>query len=165
MYDVPDEFQEEMERIQSGYRAENTEKGIIEEYLEEKKEVCLLQIWCEAFHHKLSDKFTANDKNKIVKILSELPNWELFEGAKDHRKDFKNIISGKDYLGNLTYVNYGKQKAWVYVEPKEQENGNNYLDPSLKPKVEKGEQLTYEDFGKTLHKLNQLGIPVEVKEE
>ena len=160
MYDVPMEFQEEMERIQSGYRAENTEKGIIEEYLQGRKEVCLLQIWCEAFHHKLVDKFTANDKNKIVKILSDLPNWQLFDGAKDHRKDFKNIATGRDYQGNPTYANYGKQKAWVYVEPEEPEKGNDYLAPSLQEKVKNGEQLTTEDFNKMFP-----GIDVSVFEE
>lgn len=152
LYDVPPEFQEEMERIQSGYRAEDTDKGIIEDYLQDKKMVCLLQIWREAFEHKKNERFTSNDKNKIVKVLSELPNWQLFDGAKDHRKEFKNVVVGKDYQGNPIYANYGKQKAWVYVEPQEPENGNDWVDLLLKEKVKNGEQLTHEDYTKAANK-------------
>lgn len=126
LYDIPEEFQEEMEQIQAGYRAENTEKGIVEAYLNkiaenrDKKEVCLLQIWCEAFNHKISDKFLPTDKNRIVKVLNDLPNWVLFDGAKDHRKVFDNIYLGTDYSGNPIYVSYGKQKAWVWKETEEE---------------------------------------------
>lgn len=119
MYDVPNEFQEEMEKIQSSYRSENTEKGIIEEYLLDKEEICLLQIWCEAFKHTIKDNFSSKDKNKIVTVLTEMPEWQLYDGAKDNRKQFNNIIVGKDYQGNPIYANYGKQKAWVRVEPAE----------------------------------------------
>lgn len=120
LYDVPDEFQEEMEQIQSGYRSENTERGIIESYLSNKKEVCLLQIWCEAFKHKISDRFTQSDKNKIVKVLNDLPNWKLFEGSKDHRKNFTDVHVGFDYAGSAITVDYGKQKAWVWFETEEE---------------------------------------------
>lgn len=155
LYDVPEEFKEEMEKIQSNYRAENTEKGVIEEYLSNKKEVCLLQIWCEAFNHKLSDKFLATDKNKIVKVLSEMPNWKLFEGSKDHRKNFDHVIIGHDYSGNNIYANYGKQKAWVWYETEEEieakkkqqlENKQNSATKVLNNLLNKS--LEYKDYYK-----------------
>lgn len=179
MYDVPDEFQEEMEKIQSGYRAENTEKGIIEEYLQGKTKVCLLQIWCEAFKHKISDKFSAADKNKIVKVLDSLPNWDLFDGAKDHRTEFKNIITGIDYQGNPTLANYGKQKAWVWHETEKdiKKRQEEELQKSQQANADMinmitGQNKTHEDYYtpvsspvSTIDDLKQIGIEVNEKEE
>ena len=156
MYDVPSEFLEEMEDIQSNYRAENTDRGIIERYLQDKKEVCSIQIWCEAFNHKLSDRFSANDKNKIIKVLNDLPNWKVYDGNKDGRKVFDNIIVGKDRDGYPIYVNYGKQKAWVWFETEEDiqkriEEQEKEKHQEAKDVINKilGQNKEYEDyFGK-----------------
>lgn len=151
LYDVPIEFQEEMEQIQSGYRSENTERGVIESYLSNKKEVCLLQIWCEAFKHKISDKFTQSDKNKIVKVLNDLPNWKLFEGSKDHRKNFKDINVGFDNYGNAVTVDYGKQKAWIWYETEE----------DIRKKQEEVLKKEQERITENINKINDTNIKNE----
>ena len=74
-----------------------------------------------------------------------MKNWKLYDGNEQHKKR----ISGKEYdkyTDSYKDISYGVQKAWVYVEPKEPENGNDYVSPSLQEKVKNGEQCDISDF-------------------
>lgn len=120
LYDVPSEFQDEMIKIQSNHKSEDEDSGIIESYLENQpigSEVCIKMVWCEAFKHPFKDKVLPPVKNKIVSILNNSLEWKEYDGSKDGRKDFKDIQLGFDYKDNPEYVNYGKQKCWVKVQP------------------------------------------------
>lgn len=149
---VPKEFEDKLKNVQTKYFVEDSDEGIIEEFLDGKKETCLLQIWKEALGHtQPRDKASRADKERITNILCKMPNWQLYDGNEQHKKR----ISGQEYdrfKEIYKEISYGPQKAWVYVEPQEPENGNDYVDPSLKKKIDRGEQLTYEDYDKAFDK-------------
>ena len=67
--------------------------GLIEGYLENKNETCVLDIWVNAFGYQFS-KPTKKDSNEIALILQSLGDWQ--------RLDKPKRISG-----------FGLQKVWV----------------------------------------------------
>lgn len=143
---VPKELEDKLKDIQTKYYVEDSDEGLIQEFLEGRKETCLLQIWKEALSHtQPRDKATRGDKERITNILRNIPNWELYDGNEQHKKRISGFEYDK-YSDNYKEVSYGVQKAWVYVEPKEPENGNNYLDPCLKEKILNGKQVEIKDF-------------------
>ena len=143
---IPEKFEQEFKNIQTRHYYEDTDVGFIEEFLENKKETCFEQIWREALNHtQPKDKATRADKERITNILLNMKNWKLYDGNEQHKKR----ISGKEYdkyTDSYKDISYGVQKAWVYVEPKEPENGNDYVSPSLQEKVKNGEQCDISDF-------------------
>jgi len=115
---VPDKFKEEFENIQNRYYIEDPDVGLIEEFLEGKKETCFEQIWREALGHVAArDKASRADKERITNILLNMKNWKLYDGNAQHKKR----ISGKKLVYGDVYqtVSYGVQKAWVWYETEE----------------------------------------------
>lgn len=100
-------------------------------------------------------------ENKNFPVKKTLKDWA--------QKGYVELGSDGKYNIRTTIKELGGGRTnFVKILPRKEENkienGNDCLDPRLKEKVKNGEQLTYEDFGKTLNKLNQLGIPMIFKE-
>lgn len=115
---IPKEFENDFENIQSRYFIEDPDVGFIEDFLENKKETCLEQLWREALKHtNPRDKMTKSDKERITNILVNMKNWKLYDGNEQHKKR----ISGHRLLYDNTWeeISYGVQKAWVWYETEE----------------------------------------------
>lgn len=67
--------------------------GMIESYLEDKSEVCILELWREALQNSIYSKPTKKDSNEIALILQSFPDWEKADLPK-------------------RFVDYGLQKYW-----------------------------------------------------
>ena len=75
-------------------------EGLIEEYLKDKHEVCILELWKNALGNDYS-KPTKKDSNEIALILQGMPGWKKAEKSKR--------VHG-----------FGIQKCWIR-KPKEDE--------------------------------------------
>lgn len=116
---IPKEFENDFENIQSRYYVEDTDVGFIEDYLANKKETCLEQLWREALNHvNPRDKASRADKERITNILVNMKNWKLYDGNSQHKKRISGSRVGND--GFYQDINYGVQKAWVWCESEEE---------------------------------------------
>ena len=175
---IPPQFEEEFDNIQSRHFIEDTDIGYIEEFLEDKKETCLEQIWREALKHTMpKDTPTKTDKQRITNILINMKNWKLYEGNAQHKKR----ISGRKLLYGDTYeeISYGVQKAWVWHETEEdiKKRQEEELQKSQQANADMinmitGQNKTHEDYYtpvnnpvSTIDDLKQIGIEVNEKEE
>lgn len=164
---VPEEFAEEFENIQSRHYYEDTDLGYIEDFLENKTETCLEQIWREALNHiKPNDKPSKIDKERITNILISL-NWKLYNGNSQHKKRISGIIND-NYVQRK--INYGSQKAWI------KEKTQNDILKEQKNKIEKqqqrnadninlitGQNKSYSDYYSpigTINDLENLDLPI-----
>lgn len=87
---------EQAKAVEDDYRV-----GLIEGYLEDKNETCVLDIWVNAFGNQFS-KPTKKDSNEIALILQQLGNWQRSEKPKR--------ING-----------LGLQKVWVRIDKEKAE--------------------------------------------
>lgn len=71
--------------------------GLIEAYLEDKNEVCLLEIWQKALDNGQSSKPSKKDSNDLALIVQALGNWERAKNPK-------------------RFPSYGLQKYWIKKE-------------------------------------------------
>ena len=152
---IPKEFEKDFENIQNRYYVEDTDVGFIEDFLADKKETCLEQLWREALGHtNPRDKATRIDKERITNILVNMKNWKLYDGNPQHKKRISGKKKGFD--GYMENVSYGVQKAWIWFEneedlekrKKEVENQKQQEAADVINKV-LGQNKEYEDyFGK-----------------
>lgn len=71
---------------------EDYREGMIFAYLEDKKKVCIAELWVRALHCELS-RMTRKDSNELVLIMQGMEGWEKGKTAK--------------------FGEYGTQVAWV----------------------------------------------------
>lgn len=159
---MPQEFNEEILAMQNDHMVDDDKEGVINQYLEQRmKELkqkeaitwgveryycCIKQLFVEALGYKRTDKILRSDSNDVALILQNNPNWRKCD------RNGKRINTARENI-------YGTQKAYEYIYPEELEtinkeikNGNDCVDPLLKPKVKNGEQLTHEDYTKAANK-------------
>ena len=82
--------------------------GMIEDYLENKTETCVIDLWKNALHNEFS-KPTKKDSTEIGLILCGMPGWKKCGYTK-------------------RFADFGVQKVW-----KKQETQNNLEDSDLPP--------------------------------
>ena len=81
--------QKQSDAVEDDYR-----EGMIRDYLEDKAEVCILEIWQQALKMGEFSKPTKKDSNEISLILQNFDEWEKQDKPK-------------------RLPNYGVQKVWV----------------------------------------------------
>lgn len=86
---LPEEYMQEAKELQEANMADDGKRGIIQEYLEGKTEVCARQIWFEALKETIPPRnWQASEINNIV---AKVPGWERlktprkFEGYGQQR--------------------------------------------------------------------------------
>ncbi len=95
--------------IQSDAVEDDYRVGMIQEYLEDKDETCILELWQEALQMGEFSKPTKKDSNEISLILQGMPEWE------------KQAISKR-------FHRYGKQKYWKRTVRGEQIDFDDIFD-------------------------------------
>ena len=88
---LPLAVEHQSEAVEDDYRV-----GMIENYLEDKSKVCIIELWQQALKNENSNP-SRKDSNDIALILQKnFPNWKRST--------------------NLRFPGYGPQKAWVREE-------------------------------------------------
>jgi predicted P-loop ATPase len=80
--------------LEDDYRIE-----LIQGYLEDKYEVCILGIWKQALHNEYINP-TRKESNEIALILQSMPEWE----RADKPKRFKDIGQAKYWIKKFPFV-------------------------------------------------------------
>lgn len=75
-------------------------QGIIEEYLEGKQIVCLMQIWCECFERARQD-MKKKDAYEIEEILQQIGNWQLYSENSSGKMRIKGYGIQRAYVRNM----------------------------------------------------------------
>ncbi len=94
------ELMPEIRRNQQCAVEDDWRDGLIEDYLKDKHEVCILELWQRALGNDFS-KPTKKDSNEIALILQGMPEWKKASKSK-------------------TMSGYGVQKFWIR-KPTEEE--------------------------------------------
>lgn len=119
--EIPKEFQKAFEENQRDSQEDDYMVGIIQDYLQDKEYCSPVDIWCEAFGHRISDKFPQTESKRIVSIIRQMGNWRLYSGNSSHRKRITVIHNKGTQYENRT--NYGSQVAYEKFEPYQLEEG------------------------------------------
>lgn len=77
---LPRELQQYVESVQEEFLEEDGRIGLIEEYLTDKEEICIPELWREALNK--DDIATRRDSNEIHLIMSNMQEWEKYEKKK-----------------------------------------------------------------------------------
>jgi len=96
------------EAVEEDYRV-----GMIEQYLENRDEVCILEIWQKALKNEFS-KPSKKDSNEISLILQSTEEWVNTKKSK-------------------RFGDYGIQKIWQRIRNKKQEEIMETLDDGILP--------------------------------
>lgn len=146
---MPDEFNEEILKMQGAHLVEDSKKGIIEQYLENIIEdkrnkddkfgfrnyyCCVGQILTEALGYRKNDKISRADRNDIALIMSENKKWEKCDNPQ-------RINTG------YNEKEYGNQRAYRYIYEE---------DPVIKAREERIEQQREKEKEKTVNNLNNI---------
>ena len=67
----------QMTAVQDDYRV-----GMIEAFLEDKDEVCALELWQEGLQNSMYSKPDRKDSNELVLIMQNFHDWERQPKAK-----------------------------------------------------------------------------------
>lgn len=73
---------DEIIKAQRKATEEDYREGLIEDYLSNKKEICILELWRYALDNPEPSKPTKKDSNEISLIIQALGGWERAEKAK-----------------------------------------------------------------------------------
>lgn len=104
---LPDSCKEEAEQLQENSMAEDTRKGIIEEYLKDKDRVCVSEIWVEALGENGSPKRWQS--SEINAILNGLSGWERMKspgrfGKYGQQRGFQRVYKSNVNVDNDVFV-------------------------------------------------------------
>ena len=138
--EIPKDFKEEFESIQRESQEDDYMVGIIQDYLENKEYCSPVEIWCEAFDHKKSDRFPQTESKRIASIIRSLGNWRLYSGNAQHRKRITVKVGHGNYQETH---NYGSQVAYEKFVPYEE----------IKKQQENKEQKAKEKVNKNINKI------------
>ena len=138
--EIPKEFQADFEENQRDSQEDDYMVGIIQDYLENKEFCSPIDIWCEAFGHKKSDRFPPAESKRIATIIRQMGNWRLYSGNNTHRK---RIIVKVGYGNYQETHNYGSQIAYEKFTPYEE----------IKKEQEEKEQKVKDKVNKNINKI------------
>lgn len=117
MLEIPNSFKNDFQEMQKDSQEDDYMVGIIQDYLQDKEFCSPIDIWCEAFNHKKSDRFPSNESKRIVTIIRQMGNWRLYSGNSQHRKRITVKVGRGQY--EETH-NYGSQVAYEKYVPYEE---------------------------------------------
>ena len=107
---LPEAYMQEAKELQEANMADDGKRGIIQEYLEGKTQVCAREIWFEALEESISPK--SYQTSEINSIIAKVPGWRRMKTPRKFPK-----------YGSQR----GFQKMLLQTEPEKTTNSSDFV--------------------------------------
>ena len=107
---LPEAYMQEAKELQEANMADDGKRGIIQEYLEGKTQVCAREIWFEALEESISPK--SYQTSEINSIIAKVPGWQRMKTPRKFPK-----------YGSQR----GFQKMLLQTEPEKTTNSSDFV--------------------------------------
>lgn len=107
---LPEAYMQEAKELQEANMADDGKRGIIQEYLEGKTQVCAREIWFEALEESISPK--SYQTSEINNIIAKVPGWQRMKTPRKFPK-----------YGSQR----GFQKMLLQTEPEKTTNSSDFV--------------------------------------